>query len=148
MAASPGRPLRLPRRLRAAGTGVGARACAHQQRHRRHHGRAQQAPEGRKVGVSLARAIEQGLVKPGGKLGQVLGGIEQGFAAGTPKSATDALGVIQRATGRVGLEPGVATLGKGGEIVLQNVDGITTMLGSNDSILVQRGSDVLLHLLP
>ena len=96
----------------------------------------------------VARAIEQGLVKEGGKLSQVLSGIESGFGASGPKSAMEALGIVKNATSAVGLEPGVATLGKGGEILLQNVGGISTTLGTNGSILVQRGSDVLLHLVP
>lgn len=99
-------------------------------------------------GVPLARAIEGGLVKQGGKLAQVLGGIEKGYAAAGPKNALEALGVVKNATSAVGLEPGVATVGKAGEIVLQNVGGVTTTLGTNGSILVQRGSDVLLHLVP
>jgi hypothetical protein len=101
-----------------------------------------------RAGVPLARAIETGLVKEGGKLAQVLGGIEKGYAAAGPKNALDALGLVKRATSAVGLEPGVATVGKAGEIVLQNVGGVTTTLGTNGSILVQRGSDVLLHLVP
>lgn len=87
-------------------------------------------------------------MKQGGKLAQVLGGIEKGYAAAGPKNALEALGVVKNATSAVGLEPGVATVGKAGEIVLQNVGGVTTTLGTNGSILVQRGSDVLLHLVP
>jgi hypothetical protein len=87
-------------------------------------------------------------VKPGGKLAQVLGAIEGEFYAAPPKSAIDALGVIVRATEQVGLDPGIASVEEGGEIVLQNKGGVTTTLGPNGSILVRRGSDVLLHLLP
>jgi hypothetical protein len=100
------------------------------------------------AGVPLARALEAGLLKSGGKLAQVLGGIEKGYAAAGPKNALDALSLVKNATSSAGLEAGVATLGKTGEIVLQNVGGVTTTLGTNGSILVQRGSDVLLHLLP
>jgi hypothetical protein len=98
--------------------------------------------------VPLARAIGQGLVKEGGKLAQVLSGIERGYGAAGPKSALEALGLVKNATSAVGLEPGVATVAKSGEILLENVGGITTTLGTNGSILVQRGSDVLLHLVP
>jgi hypothetical protein len=98
--------------------------------------------------VALSRAIDAGLVKQGGKLAKVLGGIETGYGAAGPKTALDALGVVQKATSAAGLDVGVATVAKSGEIVLQNVGGISTKLGTNGSILVERGSDVLLHLLP
>ena len=84
----------------------------------------------------------------GGRLGQVLGGIEQGFAANAPQSAMEALAVIQRATSALGLEVGVASLGVDGSIVLTNVGGITTFIGVNGSIIVQRGSQILLSLSP
>ena len=106
------------------------------------------AKVGAKGGMPLARALEGGLVKSGGKLAQVLGGIEKGYRAAGPKNALEALGLVKNATSAAGLETGVATVSKTGEIVLQNVGGITTTLGTNGSILVQRGSDVLLHLLP
>jgi hypothetical protein len=95
---------------------------------------------------SVASAIEQGLVAPGGRLAGVLGGIEQGFSASAPKTALEALGVVEQATAQVGLEAGYATAGPGGEIILQNAGGITTTLGANGSIIVQRGSEVLLQL--
>jgi RHS repeat-associated protein len=95
---------------------------------------------------SLASAIEQGLVTLGGKLAGVLGGIEQGFGANAPRSAVEALGIVEQATAQVGLEAGYATSGPTGEIILQNAGGITTTLGTDGSIIVQRGSDVLLHL--
>ena len=34
------------------------------------------------------------------------------------------------------------------KMMLQNVGGVVTTLGSEGSILIQRGSDVLLHLIP
>ncbi len=55
--------------------------------------------------------------------------------------------MVERATAELDLKPGVATPGEGGDIMLQNVGGITTTLGPDGSILVERGSD-LLHLLP
>jgi hypothetical protein len=91
-------------------------------------------------------AVESAAV--GGRLGQVLGGIEQGFAANAPQSAMEALAVIQRATSALGLEVGVASLGVDGSIVLTNVGGITTLIGVNGSIIVQRGSQILLSLSP
>jgi hypothetical protein len=48
----------------------------------------------------------------------------------------------------VGLEAGYATVSENGAIVLRNVGGIITTIEINGSILVQRGSDVLLHLIP
>lgn len=94
------------------------------------------------------QAIKQGLVREGGKLAQVLQGVEAGVARQAPRNATEALSIIKEATGRVGLEPGVASVGKGGEIILQNVGNVTTTLGAEGSIVIQRGSDVLLRLLP
>jgi hypothetical protein len=100
------------------------------------------------AGVPLAEAIKAGLVSPDGKLAQVLGGIEGAFERGAPKTALEALSMVKNATSAVGLEPGIASLRSGGQVVLQNVGGVTTTLGTNGSILVQRGSDTLLHLVP
>jgi hypothetical protein len=105
-------------------------------------------PAAAEPGVPLARAVANGLLKPTGKLFQVLSGMEKGYAAASPKSAFDALAVVQKATSAAGLDVGVATVEKGGAIVLQNVGGIATTLGTDGSILVQRGADVLLHLIP
>ena len=93
--------------------------------------------------MPLGRAVEQGLVKEGGKLGQVLGGIERGFGS-NPKNALEALGLVKSATGAVGLEPGVATLGKLAKLCSTMWWSCDT-LGADGSILVQRSSDVLLH---
>ena len=99
-------------------------------------------------GVSLASSMAKGLVKPGGKLAQVLGGMEQAFGTAAPTNAVEALNVVQQAVRGARLDTGVATVRAGGEIVLENVGGVSTTLGTNGSILVQRGADVLLHLVP
>jgi RHS repeat-associated protein len=98
--------------------------------------------------VSASQAIARGLVKSEGKLASVLRGIEGEFGAAQPKSAMDALEVVGKATAKLGLEPGVATVQESGAIVLQNVGGVTTTIGTSGEILVQRGSDILLRLIP
>ena len=98
--------------------------------------------------MSIASSIQSGLVNQGGTLARILGEIQKGYAAAGPKNALDALGVVKNATNSLGFETGVASVGNAGEIILQNVGGITTTLGTNGSILVQQGSNVLLHLLP
>jgi hypothetical protein len=98
--------------------------------------------------VTAAQTLARGLVSPGGKLGQLLPALESQFAAAGPKNALQALNVVGRATGSVGLESGYVISQQGGQIVLQNAGGVVTTLGSEGSILVQRGADVLLHLIP
>jgi len=98
--------------------------------------------------VSASDAIAGGLVKSGGKLASVLRGIEGEFGAAQPKSAMEALEVVGKATAKLGLEPGVASVQESGAIVLQNVGGVTTTIGTSGEILVQRGSDILLRLIP
>jgi hypothetical protein len=99
-------------------------------------------------GVTAAETLARGLVSSSGKLGQLLPAIESQFGAAAPKNALQALNVVGQATKSVGLESGYVISQEGGKIVLQNVGGVITTLGSEGSILVQRGSDVLLHLIP
>ena len=82
----------------------------------------------------------------GGKLGALVPAIQAGFAAAAPTTAFEALDVIASATASVGLEPGIAALGESGEIVLTNVGGITTTLGTDGSILIERAGSILLSL--
>jgi hypothetical protein len=100
-------------------------------------------------GVTLAQALANGLVRPGGTLAKILSGMETNFGTIAPKTAFEALNVVQKATSGARVDIGVATtVTEAGEIVLSNVGGVTTTIGTNGSILVQRGADVLLHLLP
>lgn len=101
-----------------------------------------------KRGVTAAETLARGLVSPGGKLGQLLPAVERQFAAAAPRTAIQALDVVGRATSSVGLESGYVISQNGGQIVLQNAGGVLTTLGTEGSILVQRGADVLLHLIP
>jgi RHS repeat-associated protein len=103
------------------------------------------------AGVTLAQAIEQGLVRKEGKLAPLLAAMEKGFAAAAPRSAGEALELVQSAVQSVGLQPGVAvesTITSGGltRMVLQNVGGIMTTIDAQGTILVKKGADVLLHL--
>jgi RHS repeat-associated protein len=96
--------------------------------------------------ATLASSIEAGLVRPGGKLAEVLGNIERGYAGAQPKTMMDAAGVIRTATSQAGLDVGVTKLAADGSIVLTNAGGVLTTVGTNGSIVVTRGADVLLSL--
>jgi RHS repeat-associated protein len=98
-----------------------------------------------RCGSGAAQAAAAG-TRTGGQLGKVLTSIEQGYRAAAPKTALEAYGVVENATSALGLETGYATVGQGGEIVLQNAGGITTTLGEQGSILVRRGESILLNL--
>ncbi len=91
-------------------------------------------------------ALGSELVSPGGKLDQMLDAISQNFGTVSPTNAMQALTVIQQAAKQVNLEPGYPTFNADGSILLQNAGGVITTLGSDGSILVQRGTDNLLHL--
>jgi hypothetical protein len=107
------------------------------------------AEAGTAGGFTLAQAIEGGLVKEGSKLASVLGGMEAEYtAAQGSKSALDSLTIVQRATGALGLKVGIAELLPSGAITLTNVGGILTTLNADGSIVVQKGPDLLLHLVP
>jgi RHS repeat-associated protein len=98
--------------------------------------------------VSSADAVARGLVSAGGRLVPALQAIEAQFAAATPSSAQQALGAVALAVRTVGLEPGKLTQLANGAMQLQNVGGIVTTLQTNGGIVVQRGADVLLRLVP
>jgi hypothetical protein len=87
-------------------------------------------------------------VREGGKLQEVLQNIESEFAAATPKSAGDALSVIDRATSAAKLEAGVASLAPDGSVILENAGGITTTISKAGDIIIQRGDQVLMRLKP
>jgi RHS repeat-associated protein len=106
------------------------------------------APAAEGEGISLAQSMAQGLVRRGGKLEQVLGSIEQEFAAARPSNPQEAMAVVSRATDRVSLGYGVPDVGPNGETILLNAGNITTTIGLDGSIVVARGPDILLHLLP
>jgi hypothetical protein len=103
---------------------------------------------GAKILQSVNQSIQQGLLKPGGLLVRVLNGIQEGYVAAAPKSAMEALSVVQNATKVLNLEPGIATLQTNGGIILSNVGGIITTISAGGAILVQRGTDILLHIVP
>jgi hypothetical protein len=97
-------------------------------------------------GTQTAEAVRQGFVREGGKLQEVLQNIESEFAAAAPKSAGDALTVIDRATSAAKLEPGVASLAPDGGVILENAGGITTTISKAGDIIIQRGDQVLMRL--
>lgn len=54
--------------------------------------------------------------------------------------------MVSRTTTQAGLDAGFASVGPAGEIILQNAGGVVTTLGTDGSIIVTRGADVLLAL--
>jgi len=100
--------------------------------------------------VTVEMAIEQGLVRSGGRLAQVLEAIQTRFLASAPGSVSDGLALIGRATRSVGLEPGVVTGGsvEAGFIELTNAGGVMTRILSTGEIIITRGADTLLRLIP
>jgi RHS repeat-associated protein len=95
-----------------------------------------------------AQALEQGLVRGGGRLAGVIGAIEQGAASAKPVSANAAMEVVQQAVASQGLEPGLAVEATGGSVItLQNAGNVTTQIFENGRILVQQGEKVVLDLI-
>jgi hypothetical protein len=85
----------------------------------------------------------------GARLGPVLQAIQSAFGASTPTNAILGMNVITRAVATLGLSPGVAAgVTSAGTIVINNVGNVTTYLFNNGQILVMRGHQVLLNLLP
>lgn len=95
-------------------------------------------------GVTLANSISRGLVSEGGKLANVLGGIEAGVAEAAPTTADEALTVVANAARSAGLKPGTLSPGANGSLVLRNVGDVTTTMSASGQITVQRGADVVL----
>jgi hypothetical protein len=98
--------------------------------------------------VSVESAVASGAVNAGGRLFHVLGAMESGFASAAPRTGAAALQVIVQATRSIGLDVGVGAMAAGGTIVLQNVGGVTTYIFSTGQVLVMRGAQVLLNLVP
>jgi hypothetical protein len=46
------------------------------------------------------------------------------------------------------MDVGYASMGAGGSIILQNAGGVATTITTTGQVIVQRGSDVILHLMP
>jgi RHS repeat-associated protein len=96
--------------------------------------------------VSAKDAIARGLVQTGGNLARLLPEIEAQAARLNPQSADDALAAVARATQSTGLEVGKITPLANGTISILSRGGVTTTLGTNGSILIERGKDVLLNI--
>jgi hypothetical protein len=94
------------------------------------------------------QALEQGLVRSGGKLAGVIGAIEQGAANAKPGSANAAMEVVQQAVTSQGLEPGLAVKATGGSVItLQNVGNVTTQIYDTGRIVVKQGEKTILDLI-
>jgi hypothetical protein len=105
-------------------------------------------PPGR---ISTQDAIDAGHIRSGSTTESILRGIEAEFMASPPCTSIEAFELIDRATARFGLAPGVNMAGRvvaGQDATLINVGGITTTLKANGEIVIERGGNVILHLLP
>ncbi|HEX5734717.1 MAG TPA: DUF4157 domain-containing protein [Blastocatellia bacterium] len=100
--------------------------------------------------VTVETSIKNGLVNQGGKLFDTLSGIQREFVAKPPKNSIEALNIVERVTKALKLGPGVQTEGSifGEYVVLQNVGGILTKILKSGEIIVTRGTDLLLRLIP
>lgn len=98
--------------------------------------------------AALAGVSALGSVTSGGKLDQVLDSISSTYGAVQPTNALQAVTVVQQATSQVGLGAGIGGLQPNGQIVFQNVGGVLTTIGTDGSILIQKGGQDLLHLCP
>jgi RHS repeat-associated protein len=96
--------------------------------------------------VTLEASIANGLVPAGGRLAQVLAGLEQGVAASAPANLLEASAIVSRVTAALGLDAGFVTAVTPAGITLTNAGGVLTTIGANGSILVTRGGAVLLAL--
>jgi RHS repeat-associated protein len=99
-------------------------------------------------GVSLAQSMAKGLVRRGGKTEKILQSIETDFAAGAPKTNLEAMELVTKAADKVGFGAGFGKAVAGQDTVLTNFEGVTTTLKTNGEIIVQKGTDIILHLIP
>ena len=99
--------------------------------------------------VTVDSALQKGLVRPGGKLDGVLRSIQAEFEAAPPKTLKDADQLVSRAASKVGLARGIKTPGPAGEIVLENVGGVKTVIHPTGEIVVtDKAGQVVLRLVP
>ena len=96
--------------------------------------------------VMAGDAIGGGLVSAGGTLSRLLPEIEAQIGRVNPTSAATALDAIAKATQNLGLEVGKITQLANGGIQILSRGGVTTNIGANGSVLIERGKDVLLNL--
>lgn len=99
--------------------------------------------------MSAEASIASGAVNAAGRLAPVLQAIEANFAANAPVNALQGLSAVTNATAGLGLSPGVLVgTTAGGTMVIQNVGNVTTYIANNGQILVMRGADILMKLIP
>jgi hypothetical protein len=98
-------------------------------------------------GVSVADAVDQGLVRPGGRLHGVLQAIEEEVAANPPTNQMGAMRAVGNATDRLGLEAGrsIGALPGQGDVVLQNVGGIITTLKASGEIIITNARNQVIY---
>ena len=98
------------------------------------------------AGVSAKDAIARGLVSAGGNLAALLPEMESQLAKLNPQNANEALGAIAKATQSVGLEVGKISPLVDGGFSIASRGGVLTTIGTNGSVIVERGKDVLLNI--
>jgi hypothetical protein len=61
----------------------------------------------------------------------------------------EAYSLIERVTKALWFEPGYMTAtGKAGELILSQPGGVTTLVGADGSIVVQRGTEIIMSFVP
>lgn len=100
--------------------------------------------------ITIEMAVERGLVVEGRSLFGILRAIQTRFVAAAPKSLEGGMVVVRGAAESVNLEIGIATAGTIGKgfIELTNKGGVITRVLSTGEIVVSKGSDILLRLIP
>jgi hypothetical protein len=102
-------------------------------------------------GVTATDSIQRGLVKPDGKLANVISGIEREVLARPPRTLDQAFEIVEKVTGRLGLEVGAGRAGwrPGMDLVLENVGGIVTTIRNTGEILIRNAKgEIIFHFLP
>jgi hypothetical protein len=97
--------------------------------------------------VSAEATIAAGTVGP--KLGSILSAMQSAFEASSPTSAFDAISAVSQAVANIGYELGTRIgLTAAGSMVFQQFGGVNTFIFANGQVLVVRGPQVLLNLIP
>jgi RHS repeat-associated protein len=99
--------------------------------------------------IGLDAAIARGAIREGGALSKIVGGIEAGVKRGAPKSAEAALEVVAKSAEAAGMKPGTMVKATdGAKYVLQNVGDVKTFIYKNGAVIVKKGDEVLVRLIP
>lgn len=100
--------------------------------------------------ITVEAAVARNLVKPTGKLVQILRAIQPRFVVSPPQSLLEAYKIVSEAARSVGLESGIVREGTflSEKLVIENVGNITTTILKTGEIIVRNGNVVILRLMP